>query len=394
MILYDWIISLGVIALLPKILFKRKLPTLRQRLGRDIPDGKEVIWIHAVSVGEVKSVKGLLEKLKVEYPNNFILVTTGTATGLEEARRSLSRADAFYFLPFDFSWIMKKWIAALQPKLLIFVETDVWYNLLSQAKKIGTKTVLVSGKISERSASRYAKVPYLAKKLFSLFDLILVQNEEHYARLSPWSEQVQVGGNLKLDATPLPIDKEKWAPYFQGQNILISCTHELEELELIEALEQIPGTIYIAPRHPERYDQLCDLFESKQIAHIRWSQIDKKTGGERVVLIDSMGILPIFYSFCNLTVVAGSFSSHIGGHNILEPCLYGSPVFFGPSMHQQTELVTRVLAANAGHQSTIETLAADIQNFLANPQQMQAGAAAVTAQSRGALEQTWGYLKK
>lgn len=366
----------------------------RQRLGLDIPNGKEVIWIHAVSVGEVKSAKGLLEKLKSEYSNTYILITTCTATGLEEAERSLTQADSFCFLPIDFSWIMKKWVTALQPKLLIFVETDLWYNLLNEAKKIGTKTVLVSGKISERSAKRYKVASFFAKKLFSKLDLILVQNEEHYARFTPWSKNLHIGGNLKLDAIPLSIDRKKWGSHFLGQNILITCTHEPEEIDLLLALSDIPGTIYIAPRHPERFTQIADLLKCKQIPYITWSQIGNKTGCERVVLIDSMGILPIFYSFCKLTIVAGSFSSHIGGHNILEPCLYGTPVFFGPSMHQQTELVARVLSANAGCQSTLETLSADIQNFLANPQFMQAGVQAVILQSRGALDKTWSYLKK
>jgi len=392
--IYNWILAVGVTIMLPKILLKRKLPTLRQRLGFDIPDGKEIIWIHAVSVGEVKSAKGLLEKLRNENPNTYILVTTCTATGQEEAKRSLTQANGFHFLPIDFSWIMKRWVRALQPKLLIFVETDLWYNLLKAAKKAGTKTVLVSGKMSERSFRRYNFASFFAKKIFSLIDLTLVQNEEHQKRFAPWSKNLHIGGNLKLDATPTPVDKEKWAPHFSGQNILITCTHAPEEEELLDALQEIEGTIYLAPRHPERFRPVADLLKTKQIPHTLWSQIDQKRGGERVVLIDSMGLLPIFYTLCNLTIVAGSFSSRIGGHNVLEPCLYGSPVFFGPHMDQQAELALRVLSEGAGRQSTLSSLAEDIRHHLANPHSMRLGAQKVILNSRGALERTWEYLKK
>ena len=392
MILYDWVLSLGFIFLLPKILLKGKSPTLRQRFGWDLPPGNEVIWIHAVSVGEVKSAQGLLAKLRTAYPKKYMLITTCTATGLAEAKRSLSQADGFYFLPIDFSWTMKKWVAALKPSLLIFVETDLWYNLLRFAHQAGTKIVLVSGKISERSARRFQKAPFFAKKIFSLLDLGLVQNEEHRKRFQTWIKPLYIGGNLKLDAQATSVDCKKWAPYFQGQNLLITCTHYPEEDELLTALSSFEGTIYLAPRHPERFNAVADLLQLKNIPYIRWSQISQRTGTEKVILIDGMGLLPIFYSFCDLTIVAGSFSSLVGGHNVLEPCLYGSPVVFGPAMDQQVELANRVLTANAGVQVDAANLLETIHTLLLNPQSFRVGAQAVTHQSKGALEQTWNHL--
>jgi 3-deoxy-D-manno-octulosonic-acid transferase len=385
MIFYDWILSLGFLLFLPKIVFRKRLPTLKQRFGWELPPGKDVIWIHAVSVGEVKSAQGLLAKLREKHPNDYILITVCTATGMEEAKRSLSQANGFYFLPVDISFIMKKWVKQLKPKLLIFVETDLWYNLLRFAKRYGAKIVLVSGKISERSASRYKKVPFFANKIFSNLDLILAQNEEHRKRFESWSSNLHIGGNLKLDASANFVNKDIWAPYFSGTNLLITCTHDPEEDELLSTLHSVPGTIYLAPRHPERFPIVADLLKSKKIPYILWSQIESRTGAERVVLIDSMGLLPIFYSFCNLTIVAGSFSSRVGGHNILEPCLYGSPVFFGPAMHQQTELTKRVLEARAGIQSTTTDLPKDILSHLKNPEPLRTGAITVT--------QRWEYLR-
>jgi len=379
--IYDCILAIGCLIFLPKVL-KRKL---RQRFGRDIPPLRNAIWIHAVSVGEVKSAKGLVEKLKVD--GFSILVTTGTATGQEEAKRSL-RADAYAFLPLDFSWIMRRWVRTLKPQALIFVESDFWYNLLKEAKKAGVKTVLVSGKLSPKSARRFKLLRPLASKLFSLFDTILVQTELHQSRFAPFAK-TQIGGNLKLDAAPLPVDP-KWASYFQGFNILISCTHAPEENDILDALESIEGTLYLAPRHPERYSEVAALLASKNIPFCRWSQFTPS----RVILIDSMGLLPIFYTHCDLAIVAGSFSSRIGGHNILEPCLYGTPVLFGPHMHQQTELAHLILATGAGRQVALPNLAQAIRDYAQNPQSLREGARQVTAQCRGTLDKTYEYLRQ
>lgn len=395
MILYNLVLFFGFILFLPKIVLK-KSPTLRQRFGLDLPFAQlksaHTIWIHAVSVGEVKSVQKLVQKLRIAYPQQPILITTCTATGLEEAKRSLPQADAYYFLPLDFRWIMRKWVRALKPSLLIFVETDLWYNLLKEAKAIGAKTVLVSGKISDRSAKRYAKVPFFAHRLFALLDLALVQTEDYYQRLKPWVSNLQIGGNLKFDAEPVAVDKKKWAPYFKGQNILITCTHAPEEADLLDALQSVEGVIYLAPRHPERFEAVAALLNAKGISFVRWSQIEQQKGNERVVLIDGMGLLPIFYTHCQIAIVAGSFSSLIGGHNILEPCLYGTPVFFGPIMHEQTELVARILKAGAGCQTTLTTLAADIQTHRANPRPMELGAQQVVLASRGVVEGTFAKI--
>ena len=397
---YDTVVVVGLLLFLPRILWRKKLTALRQRLRSDPPDpqGRAVIWLHAVSVGEVKAAKRLLQKIKEQHPNAFILATTATSAGIEEAKRSLSQADAIRFMPLDVSWLIRKWVCLLRPQLLLFVESDLWIQLLQTVKEIGGRTALVSGKLSERSANRFAKIPFFAKTLYSLVDVILVQNAEYRDRLAPFvpeKEKLRIGGNLKLEATAQTVDRNRFAPYFQGDSfsIAIVSTHAPEELELLDALQSVEATLYLAPRHPERFEEVAELLESKRISYCRWSRITERKGQERVILIDAMGKLPIFFTFVDLAIVAGSFSSRIGGHNVLEPCLYGTPVFFGPHMHQQKEFAARVLEAGAGRQVELSEIASAIRSYAQNPLPMRQAARGLFEGSSQILETTWAAIR-
>ncbi|MCC6127834.1 MAG: hypothetical protein IT584_01355, partial [Chlamydiae bacterium] len=183
---------------------KQKGPNLSERLGLSIPDtsAKPVIWIHAVSVGETKAARPLFLRLKIAYPDAFFLITHATQTGYEEAKRSLASADSFAFLPLDLSLVVRRWVKALKPTHFILMEGDFWWNLLSALKKQKTKLVLVSGKISGKSASRFRKIPFFAKKLFGLFDVFCVKSEEEAFRFAPFRNLLHVTGNIKFDLEP------------------------------------------------------------------------------------------------------------------------------------------------------------------------------------------------
>ncbi|HEY4254898.1 MAG TPA: glycosyltransferase N-terminal domain-containing protein [Chlamydiales bacterium] len=395
MILYNFVVAIGFLCFWPFQLYQawkkgKQFPSLRQRLGIDIPEakGRPVVWIHAVSVGEVKAASALAKKLK---KNRFLLVTTQSKTGQEEARRSISEADCIAFLPLDFSWTLRRWARRLKPELLVLVEGDFWYNLLRSVKEVRGQTVLVSGRLSPKSASRFLAIKPLAKKLFSQLDLLLLQSEEHRCRFLPFVDQpskLHVVGNLKLDATvetspqtePLPTN-----PF----PIAITCTHNPEEEELLNALAPIESlTIFLAPRHPERFSEVAQALKSKSIPFIRWSQMSQATGHERVILVDSMGQLPAIYRRCQLALLGGSFSSQIGGHNILEPCLYGCPVFFGPHMQNQPELVHHVLKAKAGKQLAVEELMSEVRAFKKAPEVLRKAALALSQQRGSVLAKT------
>jgi len=185
------LILLYLIVIAPKLLWDRiskgkRHPALLQRLGFRVPAAnRPVIWIHAVSVGEVKAAQPLFRALKEKEPTSFFLITTTSATGQAEAKRSLPEADAFAYLPVDLTWVVRRFVQKLRPTIFILVESDFWLNLLTALKAQGTKIVLVSGKMSERSARRFTRFSLFSKKLFSHFDHLCVQNEDHYRRFLP-----------------------------------------------------------------------------------------------------------------------------------------------------------------------------------------------------------------
>ena len=184
MILY-WLYDLVLLLALP---FIRKRGHHYRRLFLPIPDakGKETIWIHAVSVGEVKAFQPLFFPLKKRFPDAFFLLTCATKTGMKEAERSYPQGIAFSYLPYDLSWIVRRWTLALTPRLLLFIEGDLWPNLMKYVHKNQGKIAVVSAKLSSRSAKRHAYVPSLSKQFFSYVDLLLAKSQEHYDRFLPF----------------------------------------------------------------------------------------------------------------------------------------------------------------------------------------------------------------
>lgn len=391
MILYD------LILLIATLIVAIRKPHHFHRLFASIPDPqkREVIWIHAVSVGEAKSIQSLFASLHASHPASFFLITTTTATGQAEARRCLPGADAFAYLPIDLRWIVGRWADKLRPKLFILVESDFWPNLLAAIKKSGGKTILVSGKLSERSARRFARFRYFSKKLFKRLDLLCVQNKEHADRFLPCADpaRIQIGGILKLDHRPIQIDPSQCRQKLSLTEpaITLSCTHAPEEEELLDRLPLDRLFVFLAPRHPERFEEVAQILQRKNISFLRWSRLAERRGGERVLLVDAMGQLPICFALSRLAIVAGSFQPHVGGHNILEPCFYGVPVLFGPHVFNQKELAARALAAKAGMQVTYDALPAVIETFFNTPSQeanFRAAALALIESGRGATVAT------
>jgi 3-deoxy-D-manno-octulosonic-acid transferase len=365
----NFIVFCYLLVIGPKLFWDRltkgkRHPGFFQRLGLSLPKTeKSVIWFHAVSVGEIKAARALFEQVRRREKEAFLFVTTTTATGQEEAKRSLASADAFAYLPIDLSWIARRFARHLQPKMFILVESDFWPNLLSELHQVKTQIVLVNGKMSERSFKRFELFPKFTKKLFSHFSAICVQNEEYYHRFSPFlktREHLHITGNLKLDL------KKEEAPSLNlpEQTIAISCTHAPEEELLLDALLETGCYFILAPRHPERFSEVAELLKKKQIPFSRYSKGER---GGRVLLMDAMGQMPACYASCRLAIVAGSYVSHIGGHNLLEPCLYGVPTIFGPHTHGQKELASLAIKTGAGACIPINELKPFVERFFSDP---------------------------
>ncbi len=390
--LYNSLLFLLGLCALPKMFRRKTRSGLGQRLGRGLPDlpnkqGK-VVWIHAVSVGETRAAAPLFHKMRAELPEATFIVSSVTETGHHEAKRSLSQANAHFFLPLDFSWIMHKVVHKYKPDLLLLVEGDFWYHLMQETKKRGGRVVLVNGKLSERSFKRFAYVKRFAKRLFSQLDLLCVQSERFKERfLQLGVRNVIVTGNLKLDISPpCLVDKEYWQQeltIFPGDRVLvIGSTHHPEEELLLETLtpvlECIPELkILLVPRHPERFASVAKSLERFQ--------------NKRIILVDRMGLLSTCYQLAELAIVGGSFTDRIGGHNVFEPIACGTPVLFGPHMHAQRDLAELVLQGGAGKQVTLQELPHAVIELLENKQTTLA-AQRLAQEVHGVTEKTWKAL--
>ena len=385
--LYD----LGIyLIILGSYLRKKSRKQFFKRLGFGFPkiDKKErqLIWVHAVSLGETRAVAPLIRRLKSDLSNPLILLTTVTATGHEEGTRAIPEADYHLFLPFDLPYLITPIVKRVKPDLVVLVETDFWLHFQRAAKKAGSKIVLVNGKLSHRSFEHFCRFPRFARKLFSPIDHFSLQGKiyaKRFIAIGIPPEKITVTGNIKLDglsedkALDLPITKEDLV-------VTLGSTHDPEEKLLLNALKPLfpkfPNLkILLVPRHPERFSEVRKLLDDLLSPAER----------ERVILVDKMGVLRSCYRRSALAFVGGSLTSKVGGHNILEPSYFGVPVLYGPYMHSQPDFLDLIQSYQAGVQVTKETLTQTLSELLhsrAKRQQLGANGHRLVQESSGALE--------
>ncbi len=420
-VIYNVLLLLGVLLYLPKwfwqAIFSKDHKPVTQLLGLSYPSlspvkGQKVFWIHAVSLGETKAAAGLFQRIRKTYPEAFILVSSTTLTGHAEAKRNLSEADAHVFLPIDFSWVIKRWVAQFHPDVLILVESDFWYHLLSIATKKGAKALLVNGKISERSLHRFNKFFSFSQKLFSCFSILCVQSErykERFLSLAIAEEKVLVCGNLKLDASPKRLSEGEllaWKKkcYIQDNDkiVVMGSTHSGEEDLLLEQMQCVwkllpQIKVLLVPRHPQRFADVENMLKQKQISYGVLSKEETLLPTNQVILIDKMGILIECYQLADVSLVGGSFIPGIGGHNIFEPIQAGVPVFFGPFMHTQLDLVELVTSSHAARQLEPGQLAEALLELLPDKKKLalcKHSCDSLVQENKGSLEKTWNQLNK
>lgn len=385
MIIYDIALCLLSVAVAPKLLYEKirygKYPDfLKKKCATHFPviekGSRPLFWIHAVSVGETRAVSALAKKLKALPSNPLLLITNVTDTGHQEALKTLPFADYHLFLPFDFLWIMRPLMKRIKPDLILITETDLWYNLMNEAKSQGARIALVNGKISEQSAKRLSWFPYFTKRLLGFFDLFALQNQEYFDRFAALgvpASKMHVTGNLKLDVPP-PKNQTGLAEQLHLSKddvvIVAGSTHEGEECIILNAYcalkPSLKRKLILVPRHPERFNHVADLIQKTGKPWGRYSQ--GFSGGEEILLIDAMGLLNACYNLSTLSLVAGSFVPGIGGHNIFEPAAFGKPVLFGAFMEGQKDFVRLMLSAVAAEQVPVNQLKEYLERFLANPQ--------------------------
>lgn len=420
-VIYNLAILIGIILSLPRQIYqifkgKRGGESIKQRLGivslPPVEPDDQIIWIHAVSLGETKAVAPLAQRFYEENPKRKIIISSVTETGHQEAQHSLSFAYAHLYLPFDFSPLVKPLIDHFHPSEVIVVETDYWFNFLRLAKDSGAEISVVNGKISKRSFERYASFRFFSKRLFDLFDKICAQNSTYAQRfklLGIPSDKIEVTGNLKFDGCPPELSLEERVrqrnelSIKESDEIVVAgSTHEPEEEFILNAFKDIWDTspevkLLLVPRHPDRFAKVAKMIEDKKISYGRYSQMADLKGDEKVILVDAMGVLLSCYAISDLAIVAGSFTPKVGGHNILEPCCFGIPVLFGPHMQTQEELRQLVLAGSAGKQVEHKELAASLTHLLNNHDERRrlgvSGKALIEA-NKGSVDRTFEKLRR
>lgn len=375
------------------------------------PSLKPTIWMHCVSVGEVKASFPVVDKIRSTYPTFSFVISTVTMTGYEEARKIFPDAKDHFILPTDFSWAMKKLVARINPSIFILSETDFWYHLLSEIKRKGGKVVVINGKISSRSLQKFTRGAFFAQKLFSLPDLFLVQSEVYqsaFQQLGVLPEKIHVTGNLKMTPITNRIARENQIHLRSTLCITnhdfvitIASTHDKEEEILLRQLLPVwkkhPNLkILLAPRHLERLPSVEPIMERLHLSYFLYSKRKENKKAVQVILIDCMGMVCSLYQISKLAIVAGSYISTVGGHNIFEPIQVGIPVIYGPYMYGQQSLENKVRMSGAGKTVPAEDLPTFVENYIEDPKislQMQKGAKNLFKEMELPLKNTWNHLE-
>jgi len=338
------------------------------------------IWVHAVSVGEVLAVSQLVTELQQKYSERQILVSTTTATGQSLARQRFGQ-DRVFFMPLDFGFAVRSYLAALRPQLIVIAETEFWPNLLHLARKRQTSLAIVNARISDRSFPRYRRLSWFFRRVLAEVDLFVAQTTDDAQRLrdiGASAERVHVSGNLKFDIRPNPqpalVNGLRTALGKDSPVIVCGSTAEGEEGPLLQAFKSVqeafPAAIMVlAPRHPERFEKVAAMIPAAGFVLQRrssWSAPQPIRSG--VFLLDSVGELAAVYELADIAFVGGSLVP-TGGHNILEPAQYGAAIVVGLHTFNFREIVSIFEQGGAIRVVTAETLGPQFLALLGQPQE-------------------------
>lgn len=354
---------------------------LDERLGRPSrprPSGP-LVWLHGASVGESLSILPLAERLRAERPATTVLVTSGTVTSAQLLAQRLPQGAIHQYLPVDTPAAAAGFVDHWRPDLAVFVESELWPNLLLAAKARGARLALVSAKLSDRSYAGWTRRRRAAERLFGGFDLILAQDARAAARIASLGGAVAGEADLKFGAGPLPFDAaehERLRFLLTDRPLLLAAsTHPGEDeivLDAIAAFSLAPRLV-IAPRHPDRGEAILALARERGLQAVRRSR--RPDALAEVIVADTLGELGLWYRLADLTVVGGGLVPAIGGHNPLEPARLDCPVVSGPYVDNWSSAYAGLAAVDGVMQVGAADLGPRLSVLLETPQQLKAQAA-------------------
>jgi len=420
--IYSFLLTVGFIILLPRFLLDafrhgKYVAGFRERWGSLSPiqaNGRPIIWLHCVSVGETQAARPLVQGLKKRFPQSLIAVSTITLTGQNLAREIFKNdATRVFYFPFDWRWVVRRTLKAINPDVVLVMETELWPGFLRECEVQKIPVALVNGRLSAQSFRRYRPIKSFMTRVLSSLRLAIMQTEADAERLRALgmdASRTFVFGNMKFDAGTMPDTDSLTTAFRERFNlnasplILAASTHEPEETILLNSFRQVASRfetkprLMIAPRHPERFAEVADLLKTAGLRWVRRTANPEASDGQaEVILLDSIGELRAVYTLASIVFVGGSIA-RTGGHNVLEPAAVGAPVIVGFHTYNFQSIMETFNEAGAivqlqpmSDSATIVELGNAISELLANPaRRREIGALAqrLVTENGGATERT------
>lgn len=383
----------------------------QERLGFYPAQGNvsDVIWFHAVSVGEFEAAVPLIRRCLTDFPDHLLLITTTTPTGSSRVTDVFGNHVSHVYLPYDVPCVIARFINFFQPKLAVFLEKELWPNLFFALHREAIPIVIVNGRLSERSARYYRFIePLIAPTLDCVSDICVQTDDDRrcFTSIGAGSSRLHVFGNIKFDMTiddkTLEAGERIKGKLFSNRFVwILASTHDGEEVQLISVFKEIKSSIpeallLIAPRHPERFEDVRRLCQEEGFKVALRSTNDGVSSETDIYIIDSIGELKMFYKAADVAFVGGSLVP-VGGHNVIEPALIGVPIIFGPHMFNfqdvANQLIRRSAAVRVSGQMDVKRSLLRMYKDLDYRHGLISEAYACVKDNQGAVDRTMSIIK-
>lgn len=380
-----------------------------ERFGYVSPAAPVEVWLHAVSVGEVRAAAPLVSQLLSQGTSSIVL-TTMTPTGSDEVERLFGDRVSHTYAPYDFPGAVDRFLDAVDPKVVIIMETEIWPNTISRCRKRGIPVLFANVRLSERSYQKYQKAKIMIGSILKQVQCFAVQSRpdaERLRALGALSQTVHITGSIKFDVR-IPASLHEVAQVLRrewGQERpvwIAGSTHEGEDELMLETYAQLRQEyadliLVLVPRHPERFSTVAKLARKSGFDVACRSESRRDLRSIDIYIGDTMGELTLLYAAADIAFVGGSVVKH-GGHNVLEPCALGVPIIFGPNMHNFLEISRLALETGAGEQiHTEQELLTVVSKFLKDPNlRFKTGEAgrSLVEENKGALQKTMSLFAR